>query len=199
MRSKFDYRGPGWQPWLSDTAINNLERCQNKALRIIKGQLKSSPFEALHYETGISSYATRIKRNTLKSREKAWRLPPDHPRNIALTQAIPHRNTRRSWARLGKDLESLLPPDAEDRLPINLTADPPWQVQHSATIFSELEGISSKADDPSVIRAAAEAAISRWDSDLTIFTDGSAVKGSLQGGAAAMVCISDHPHAMKAS
>ena len=66
-------------------------------------------------------------------------------------------------------------------------------MQHFATIFSELEGISSKADDPNVIRAAAEAAISRWDSDLTIFTDGSAVKGSLQGGAAAVVRISDDP------
>ena len=32
LRTKMDYSGPGWQPWLSDTAINNLERCQNKAL-----------------------------------------------------------------------------------------------------------------------------------------------------------------------
>ena len=71
QRTKLDYSGPGWQPWLSDSAIENLERCQNKALRVITGQLKSSPCEALRYETGVSSYATRIERITLKSREKA--------------------------------------------------------------------------------------------------------------------------------
>ena len=62
---------------------------------------------------------------------------------------------------------------------------------HLVIINSELEGISSKAEDPSSIRAAAEAAIAKWDSDLTIFTDGSAVGGSTQEGAAAVVRIQD--------
>ena len=44
IRSKLDYSGPGWQPWLSDSAINTLERTQNKALRMIMGQLQSSPY-----------------------------------------------------------------------------------------------------------------------------------------------------------
>ena len=51
---------------------------------------------------------------------------------------------------------------------------------------------SNKADDPATIRSA-EAAIARWNSDLTIFTDGSAVSGFRQGGAAAVVMINDDP------
>ena len=188
-----DYSSPGWQPWLSDTAIDILERTQNKALRMVTGQLQSSPYEALRYETGVVSYATRIKRNALKSREKAWRLPANHPRNLALTKAIPHRNTRRSWARLGRELEALLPPAAADRLPIEFSTSPPWQAQNSTVIFAELEGVDNKNADPSIIRSAATAAIDKWDLDLTIFTDGSAVGGSLEGGAAAVVRILDDP------
>ena len=60
-------------------------------------------------------------------------------------------------------------------------------------INPELEGISSKAEDPSSICAAAEAAIAKWVSDLTIFTDGFAVGGSTHGGAAAVVRIQDDP------
>ena len=37
MRSKMDYSGPGWQPWLSDHSINLLERMQNKALLVVTG------------------------------------------------------------------------------------------------------------------------------------------------------------------
>ena len=193
MRTKLDYSGPGWQPWLADDNIKILERTQNKALRVITGQLKSSPYEALRYETRIPSYATHIKRATLKSREKAKRLPPDHPRHIALQEAIPPRNARNSWARLGKELESLLPNEAQAREPITLETTPPWLTRNSTSIFPYLEGISSKADDQAAIRAAAEAAIANWNSDLTIFTDGSAVGGCTQGGAGAVIHIHDDP------
>ena len=134
-----------------------------------------------------------MRRNILKSREKARRLLANHPRNLALTQAVPHRNTRRSWARLGSDLEALLPPEAEDRNPIPVALVPPWQPSHKTLVFPDLDGIASEADDPVIIRTAAEAAIAKWNSDLTIFTDGSAVGGRLQGGAAAVVQIHDDP------
>ncbi len=37
---------PAWQPWLAPTRLDQLERCQNRALRIITGQLKTTPLEA---------------------------------------------------------------------------------------------------------------------------------------------------------
>ena len=66
VRSIVDYCGPGWQPWLSAANIKVIQSTQNKALRIVTGQLRSSPTEALHLETGVETYETRIKRTTLK-------------------------------------------------------------------------------------------------------------------------------------
>ena len=124
MRSKMDYSGPGWQPWLSPTSVAVLERTQNKALRIITGQLKSSPVEALRLESTIIGYETHMLRDicyeTHKSREKAMRLPANHPRHVALSNAVPPRNKRQSWASKGKMLEDLLPPEASDLLPTRI-------------------------------------------------------------------------------
>ena len=102
MRTKMDYSGPGWQPWLSPTSVAVLERTQNKALRIITGQLKSSPVEALRLESSIIGYETHMRRNILKSREKAMRLPANHPRQVALCNTVPPRNKRQSWASKGR-------------------------------------------------------------------------------------------------
>ena len=123
------------------------------------GQLKSSPVEALRLESGIPSYETHMRRNILKSREKAQRLPEDHPRHIALKSAVPPRNKRQSWARKGKELERLLPPEASNRKSIKITRDPPWESRQQPHIKPFLEGITNKADDQSSIRAAAEKAI----------------------------------------
>ena len=194
VRSRMDYCGPGWQPWLSDTSIKLLESTQNKAIRTITGQLRNSPVEALHYEVGIERYETRIKRNTLRSVEQAKRMAPDHPRALALSSAVPPKNKGRSWARLGKELSlEHIPSEAENRAPIILFSKPPWESMGSTQIFSELEGINNKSDDPERIRTAATTAILNWDSDLTIFTDGSAVDGCRQGGEAAVVKINDSP------
>ena len=180
MRTKMDYCGAGWQPWLSDTSIGVLERSQNRALRVMTGQLKSSPVEALRLESGISSYETHMRRNILKSIEKAQRLPENHPRHIAWTSAVPPRNKRQSWARKGKELEQLLPPEAHKREPIKITRDPPWESRQELHIQPFLDGITNKADDQETIRAAAEKAITDWNSDLTIYTDGSATAGRSQ-------------------
>ncbi len=41
--SVINYAAPAWQPWLAPSRLDHLERCQNKALRIITGQLKTTP------------------------------------------------------------------------------------------------------------------------------------------------------------
>ena len=127
MRTKMDYSGPGWQPWLSESSIALLERTQNKALRIITGQLKSSPVEALRLEASVLSYETHMQRNILKSHEKAKRLPECHPRHIAMRAKSTLRNKRQIRASKSKKLEQLLPPEASDHLPIEFTREPPWE------------------------------------------------------------------------
>ena len=66
-----DYSAPGRQSWISNTNIEKLERAQNRALRIITGQVQSAPLEAVRAEAKVASYTTESKRTILRSFEKA--------------------------------------------------------------------------------------------------------------------------------
>ena len=188
VRSKLDYAGPAWQPWLSDSNIAHLEVVQNKALRAITGQLSGSAVEALRYETQIPSYETHMERNCLKSFELAKRLPNGHPRSTALASAVAPKNSRPSWYRLGSSLTNAhIPPEASRRLPISHYSMPPHVSMDSITICPQLEGITSRHDDDAQIKAAAERVIEEWAGDVVIFTDGSAVEGFRNGGSAAVI------------
>ena len=83
IKSVLDYASSAWQPWLSQTNQDALERTQNRALRYITGQYQSTPVEALQAEAGVPSYTTSSRCAWLKSWEKAKRCPDDHPRRIA--------------------------------------------------------------------------------------------------------------------
>ncbi len=45
--SLLTYAAPAWQSLAAPSRIEQLERCQNKALRMVTGQLKSTPVETL--------------------------------------------------------------------------------------------------------------------------------------------------------
>ena len=191
VRSRLDYAGPAWQPWLCDTNLTSLEVVQNKALRAITGQLSSSPVEALRYETQIPSYATHMERNCLKSMELAKRLPSGHPRSLAFNNAVAPKNSRSSWFRLGHNLSRThIPPEAERRLPVSLHSMPPHLDRGSIIIHDKLEGISSRNEDDLVVQAAAKRAVELYYGDVLIYTDGSADQGYLEGGSAAVIYLS---------
>ena len=42
IKSRLDYAGAAWQPWLSETNMGVIERTQNKALRLITGQVQNT-------------------------------------------------------------------------------------------------------------------------------------------------------------
>ena len=89
--SKLDYAAPAWQPWLSKTNLTNLDRLQNCSLRLITGQLVSTPLEALQLEADVQSYSTCSKHLILKANEKARRSTGNNPKCIALDVDIPQR------------------------------------------------------------------------------------------------------------
>ena len=70
IKSVMDFGAPAWQPWISDTNMKLLETAQNKALRHITGQMRSSPVEALRAESGINNYRTTSQRLTLSAKER---------------------------------------------------------------------------------------------------------------------------------
>ncbi len=76
--SLLTYAAPAWQPWAAPSRLDQIERCQNKALRVVTGQLKSTPVETLRREAGICSIATASKRAIMLAYEKVNRWPLDH-------------------------------------------------------------------------------------------------------------------------
>ena len=126
VKSKMDYAAPAWQPWLSETSEKALDRVQNKALRLVTGQLKTTPTEALRYETRTDHYSTYTRRTCLKSVEMAKQLPDSHPRRKALDQAVKPKISRRSWFRMGTSLADHLPRKRESMLNQSDKSLPMW-------------------------------------------------------------------------
>lgn len=46
---------PAWKPWFAATHLKQLERCQYRALRVMTGQLQTTPMETLRQEAGVCS------------------------------------------------------------------------------------------------------------------------------------------------
>jgi hypothetical protein len=55
-----------WQPFMANNKIDALEKVQNKCLRIITTQAKSSPQETLGAETGIPRIRSIITANCMR-------------------------------------------------------------------------------------------------------------------------------------
>ena len=123
--------------------------------------------------------------------ELAKRLPSSHPHSLALSNAVAPKNSRFSWFRLGHNLSNThIPPVASRRLPVSLHSMPPQLDMGSIIIRNTLEGISSRHEDDLVVQAAAKKAVELYSGDVLIYTDGSAVKGYLDGGSAAIIYLS---------
>ena len=189
-RSKLNYAAPAWQPWLSETNLTNLDRLQNRSLRLITGQLVSTSLEALRLEADVQSYSTCSKRLILKSNEKAQRSTDDHPKRIALNVTIPQcLQSRSSFRRKAEELSYLLPPDLQHRQNIIHFPSPPWQQcsSHTGRISTSVPGITSRADDNNIKRQCSLSTIISYQADYVVYTDGSASGGTRNGGAAAVV------------
>ncbi len=101
------YGAPAWQPCLAATRLEQLERCQNRA--VITGQLQTTPVETLRREAGVHIITTSMRRQTAIAYEKATRFTPDHPRRRLLNSPVRHRLVRPSWRTATESLIKELP------------------------------------------------------------------------------------------
>ena len=192
VRSRLDYAASAWQAWLSTTQMNRLETVQNKCLRAVTGQTRSTPVEALRLEAGTHSYKTISERLTLISYGKAARFPKGHPRRELFDNEVPPRNKRNSWRRKGKALSNILPPAAHDRAPIPIASRPPWQDKGNYAVSSTVPGVDRKDDlQPEQLRAASLNCLQNHCASTIIYTDGSAAAGTKEGGSAAIISTGD--------
>ena len=141
-------------------------------------------------EADVQSYPTCSKCLILKTKEKALRSTHDHPKRIALDLNIPQRlQNRSSFRRKAEELSTLLPPDFQHRQSIIYFPSPPWQQSssHEGRIATSVPGITGRADDTKLRRQCSLTTIASYQADYVIFTDGSASRGTRNGGAAAFV------------
>jgi hypothetical protein len=75
------YAGGGWLPWLSATSVDMFDWTQNSNLRVITGQLASTPNKALRVEAGFQSFGCLRDRAAAVALERLLRLDlATHPR-----------------------------------------------------------------------------------------------------------------------
>ena len=55
QRSVAEYASPAWAPWLSKTGLDKMKRAQLKAARVITGNTRSTPREAVLLEAGLET------------------------------------------------------------------------------------------------------------------------------------------------
>ena len=187
IRGRLDYAPAAWQPWLTDSNIGLLDRVQNKAARLITGQMASTPTDALKLETGFSDYTTIIRRMCLRSAEKAARMPSDHPLKETLLNAVPPKNDSPSWKKMVDSESKLLPRDASSRSPVSLFVRAPWRDTPDIEVYPQLSGVSGRSDPLESKRAATITRLDALNSDLTLYTDGSASAGTRDGGSAVVI------------
>jgi ribonuclease HI len=193
LKSRMDYAGFAWQPYLSITNYNRLETIQNRALRIATGQYQRCPSEAKRAELGAISYRTSSERAIVRARVKAICLPHDHPRYLALTAPCKKRLTSRNdWRTHSAELiDAKIPLSATAAFntpqPFNLFAVAPWDNALRAKVIDHVPGVRSKNDPVDTILKASVEQIKLLNTETTLYTDGSAAEGTRNGGAAVIV------------
>ena len=193
VRPVLDYGGPAWQPWLSPSNVEALERANQRALGMVTGQSVGSSREAIRAEAGVCDYATIRKRNILIAREKALRSSEDHPARIAVSNDdIKQRLAIREGFRSTADkLAEFLPPPASLRKPIDLSATNPWEDHKDIKITPADNSTKKSATSDEELRSETISRIRDQDKDFTIYTDGSASAGLWDGGSAAVITTGD--------
>ena len=186
VRSVLDYCAAGWQPWLARSSFEILTRAQNRALRLVTGQCRTTPTEALALEAGVPQYPTVARTLWLRAYEKALRLPLGHPRRVAAECSVPHRMKRNSsWRREASNLATELGLGEPERTPFGPASTAPWNWLGwgDAVVATDLE---EGAPEDS-LRALAETSVHRWNGGTVIYTDGSLIPASLIGGCSAIL------------
>ena len=162
FRSVLTFASSAWQPWLPDTRVAELERVQNKCLRLSTGQGKSTPVEALRLEANVPSLASVIAANCLRCREKALRLPVNHPRRLALEEVAPRRlkSRQRDFRQTSERWSESCGLSDLPRIPLTYFGVRPWERGLPPDIvFPFLEGVSGREDPQHIIQQARTKAV----------------------------------------
>jgi hypothetical protein len=180
---------PGCLPlvWICSIGLRTLN------LRILTGQLTSTPTDALRVEAGFQSFGCLRDREAAAALERSLRHDPaTHPRAVQVDSGVTRRFKRSADRRsLGKEVISRVDGGLEThgRLPQPAPTSAPWEWGKGCwTVSLLLRGGSGPNDPPAKKLADALGTIWLYGQLRTfIYTDGSAVGGVKHGGSSAVV------------
>jgi hypothetical protein len=131
LLSRATYASGGLLPWLSVSSVETLDRAQNRNLRIITGQLPSTPTNTLRVEAGFQCFSCLRDQSAAAALERSLRLDPaTHPRAVQADSGVTRRFKRGADAQLlGKKIVGRVGGglDALGRLPLPAPTFAPWE------------------------------------------------------------------------
>ena len=190
IHSTLHYCGAAWQPWLAKSNVAILERVQNRALRILTGQLADTPLECLRTEAELTSFETQIRRNCIVAWERSARFRASNPRHKLFTSPIEHKWKRSSFSTLAQAECARIGLDQLPRERFAPKKAPPWNWDREPTwtVDTRLNGGSDKScDQRTLLTDTVDTIAAAGEVEITIYTDGSAERGYKNGGSAAVV------------
>ena len=203
-QSAIDHGLGAWGTMAAPSNLDIVGKKERAAARIITGCLNDTPINPLMCEAGLQPIEVRSKLQATLQHEKTTRLPKDTPSHITATNTAPMRLKTRSKKNtmLG---DKLLPPretawytlckaKLECTPKENVTLFPklePWKWETPDIEFNYmLDGCMGKNDSDENITNAAQNFLEKTrPNDIVCYTDGSAVEGTKNGGAGAVIQI----------
>ena len=182
IRAAIEYGVSAWAPGAADTHLEDAEKIQNQAARIITGAHKASPIEALQMEANLMPMKLRAKELCVVAYEKSARLPDDNPRKeSAKTPQRRLRNlqTQSSWREEGKRESERMGLKNLQKDGINtINPAPPWKHDLNYDARDYLcRNITKRDAAEKQKQAAFETLAGLPTADIEIWTDGSAEEG----------------------
>ena len=183
VRAGILYGSPAWAPWVSESVWAKVERAQLEAARVIGGTLRSAPKEAVLAEADLCEVRTVAEGLWMAEKEKCLRAEEGNPRREWGLRKVRERLVRRNWrTRAEKLLKELVPAEMERSR--QRRGERPWKGWKG--VKWDVEG--TRGEDAEVSVQKVKERVEAWGRvDVTVYTDGSAVEGWRNGGAAAVV------------
>ena len=122
----FGIRQLAWLPNVLNENLKKLALLQNKGLRLVTGQLQSTPQEALNLEADVPTFKMHSQRLIARSYEKALCSLNDHPKRLALEEDLQNLKKRTNWRKTALEIAETLPPELNNRKLFDLLAVAPW-------------------------------------------------------------------------
>jgi ribonuclease HI len=181
--------------WLSMTCESNREKLEvqhRRGARTITGCTSTSPNNAVLREAGLLPLSCKATESATLLREKLLRLPKTLPSHKV---AARHQSTRikahgcngahrQSWRDIARATARKTRLEEFPREQLLLTSVAPWAPQQSVRIISEIDNMPGRTQPPELRAAAAIKALNLLPvPDIKIWTDGSAIGGTTDGGA----------------